>query len=127
MMSATLYNNNTDVYPETCDSEHIKLSICHYNNNICYYNICHYNIEGYYYISKYNIDSITNILTLFFVVSSSLLCSILFVSKYVYSSMVNQFIFYYNNNKERYDYDPYFFEYLDDLLQLESCELTDEF
>ena len=129
MMNATL--NNTDFYPETCGLEYMKLNISTYNigtNNIGTNNIGTYNIDtNNIGTNNIGIDNIIDILTVFIVFSSSLLCSTLFVSKYVYSSMSNQFIFYYNNNKEKYDYDPYFFEYLDELYELECCELTDEF
>ena len=67
-----------------------------------------------------------NVLVIFFVTSSSLLFSILIVSICVYQKMINQFVEKYNANKECYEYDTYFFEYLDEFNELATKELTDD-
>jgi hypothetical protein len=67
-----------------------------------------------------------NVLIIFFVVSTSLLFSILIVSICVYQKMVNQFVEKYNANKECYEYDTYFFEYLDEFNELDNIELVDD-
>jgi hypothetical protein len=110
MMNATL--NNTDFYPETCGLEYMKLNISTYN--ISTYNIGTYNIDtNNIGTNNIGIDNIIDILTVFIVFSSSLLCSTLFVSKYVYSSMSNQFIFYYEPEKL-----SFYFEFLLKILLL---------
>lgn len=68
-----------------------------------------------------------NVLVIFFVTSSSLLFSILIVSICVYQKMINQFVEKYNANKECYEYDTYFFEYLDEFNELTTRELTDDY
>ena len=68
-----------------------------------------------------------NVLIIFFVISTSLLFSILIVSICVYQKMVNQFVEKYNANKECYEYDTYFFEYLDEFNDLTSTELDDDY
>ena len=73
-----------------------------------------------------NFFNYKNIFILFFVSSSSILFSLLFVSN-LYKNMVNQFVEKYNNNKDLYEYDPYFFEYLDEYNDLESIELDKNF
>jgi hypothetical protein len=72
-------------------------------------------------------DNVANIALLFLIVVFSLGSSIVFVSNCVYSSMVNQFVANYNNNKEIYEYDPYLFEYLDEFNQLKSSVLSVDF
>ena len=67
-----------------------------------------------------------NILILLFVALSSLMCSTLVVSKF-HKNMVDNFIEKYNLNKQIYDYDVYFFEYLDEYYQLESNELDEQY
>ena len=68
-----------------------------------------------------------NVLIIFFVIFTSLLFSILIVSICVYQKMVNQFVEKYNANKECYEYDTYFFEYLDEFNDLTSTELDDDY
>ena len=68
-----------------------------------------------------------NVLIIFFVTSISLLFSILIVSICVYQKMVNQFVEKYNAHKEFYEYDTYFFEYLDEFNELTSRELDDDY
>jgi hypothetical protein len=60
------------------------------------------------------------------VTSTSLLFSILIVSICVYEKMVNQFVEKYNANKECYEYDTYFFEYLDEFNELNNIEFADD-
>jgi hypothetical protein len=74
-----------------------------------------------------NFNNIFNIAILFFIFVSGLFSSVAFVSRYVYSSMINQFVDKYNLNKELYDYDPYLFEYLDEFNALKSSVLGVDF
>ena len=74
-----------------------------------------------------NTNYIFNMLIVFFILCSSLSSSVVFVSHYVYSSMINQFVDKYNQNKELYDYDPYLFEYLDEFNALKSHVLGVDF
>ena len=67
-----------------------------------------------------------NVLIVFFVTSTSLLFSILIVSICVYQKMINEFVEKYNAHKECYDYDTYFFEYLDEFNELTNIEFDDE-
>ena len=67
-----------------------------------------------------------NVLIVFFVTSTSLLFSILIVSICVYEKMINQFVEKYNANKECYEYDTYFFEYLDEFNELNNIEFADD-
>ena len=68
-----------------------------------------------------------NALIIFFVTSTSLLFSILIVSICVYEKMINEFVEKYNANKECYEYDMYFFEYLDEFNDINSTELDDDY
>jgi len=54
----------------------------------------------------------------------SLICSTLFVSNCVYKKMVDEFVTIYNSNTTLYEYDPYFYKYLDDYDLLEKKELS---
>ena len=70
------------------------------------------------------VTNIVNLVFVFFIVCASITCSVVFVSNYVYSSMVNQFVTNYNANKIIYDYDPYLFEYLDEFNNMKTCVLS---
>lgn len=50
----------------------------------------------------------------------SLICSTLFVSNCVYKKMINGFVTIYNSNTTLYDYDPYFYKFLEDYDLLEK-------
>ena len=50
----------------------------------------------------------------------SLICSTLFVSNCVYKKMINGFVEIYNSNTTLYDYDPYFYKFLEDYDLLEK-------
>jgi hypothetical protein len=52
----------------------------------------------------------------------SLICSTLFVSNCVYKKMVDEFVTIYNSNNTLYQYDPYFYKFLDDYDLLEKQE-----
>jgi len=73
------------------------------------------------------LNNCINVLIVFFVTSTSLLFSILIVSICVYQKMINQFVEKYNANRECYEYDTYFFEYLDEFNELNSSELVDDY
>jgi len=73
------------------------------------------------------IDTCVDVLIVFFVTSTSLLFSILIVSICVYEKMINQFVEKYNANRECYDYDTYFFEYLDEFNELNNVKLDDTY
>ena len=68
-----------------------------------------------------------NVLIVFFVTSTSLLFSILIVSICVYEKMINEFAEKYNANKEYYEYDTYFFEYLDEFNELNNIKIVDDY
>jgi hypothetical protein len=71
------------------------------------------------------LNNCINVLIVFFVTSTSLLFSILIVSICVYEKMINQFVEKYNENRETYEYDTYFFEYLDEFNELTNVEFID--
>ena len=68
-----------------------------------------------------------NVLIVFFVTSTSLLFSVLIVSICVYEKMINEFAEKYNANKEYYEYDTYFFEYLDEFNELNNIKVVDDY
>ena len=71
------------------------------------------------------ISNCIDIVIVFFVTSTSLLFSILIVSICVYEKMINQFVEKYNAQRDHYDYDTYFFEYLDEFNELNNIKLDD--
>ena len=73
------------------------------------------------------LNTIIDLLFVFLITCSSFACSVVFVSNYVYSSMVNQFVTNYNTNKAIYEYDPYLFEYLDEFNNMKSSVLSVDF
>ena len=74
-----------------------------------------------------SINNIIDLMFVFFIVCSSFACSVVFVSNYVYSSMINQFVTCYNSNKLLYEYDPYLFEYLDEFNNMKTSVLSEDF
>jgi hypothetical protein len=124
----------------------IGISHCNCNNtsdlNISNTFVCDVDAMHYYAIVNYkeplnpftnsisNSNSISNIIDLvfvFFIVCSSFACSVVLVSNYVYSSMINQFVTCYNSNKLLYEYDPYLFEYLDEFNNMKTSVLSEDF
>jgi hypothetical protein len=98
--------------------------------------VCDVDAMPYYAIVNYKeplnpfTNSISNIIDLmfvFFIVCSSFACSVVLVSNYVYSSMINQFVTCYNSNKLLYEYDPYLFEYLDEFNNMKTSVLSEDF
>ena len=73
------------------------------------------------------ISNCIDIVIVFFVTSTSLLFSILIVSICVYEKMINQFVEKYNAQRDHYDYDTYFFEYLDEFNELNNIKLDDTY
>jgi len=57
----------------------------------------------------------------------SLICSTLFVSNCVYKKMVDEFVTIYNSNTTLYEYDSYFYKFLDDYDLLEKQELSADY
>lgn len=126
-------------YSNSCAYSNLSNSLNHFDkysvivcdyNNMDYYDTAYgfMNNEQIYIYAKIifnnvNFNNIFNMLILLFVFVSASLSSVAFVSRYVYSSMINQFVDKYNLNKELYDYDPYLFEYLDDFNALKSSVL----
>jgi len=90
--------------------------------------LCSLNDEKFIY-NNYNnyLNYCVDVLILFFVTSTSLLFSILIVSICVYEKMINQFVEKYNTNRECYEYDTYFFEYLDEFNELNNTKLVDDY
>jgi hypothetical protein len=74
-----------------------------------------------------SINNIIDLMFVFFIVCSSFACSVVLVSNYVYSSMINQFVTCYNSNKLLYEYDPYLFEYLDEFNNMKTSVLSEDF
>ena len=73
-------------------------------------------------------DSISNDLIEITLVAAvfmfSLVLSTLFVSNCVYKTMVNEFVEKYNSNTLLYEYDPYFYKFLDEYDLLETKDVT---
>jgi hypothetical protein len=134
-------------YSNSCGYSNLSNSLNHFDKYsviVCDYNSMDYydtaygfrygfmNNEQIYMYAKIifnivNFNNIFNMLILLFIFVSALFSSVAFVSRYVYSSMINQFVDKYNLNKELYDYDPYLFEYLDDFNVLKSSVLGVDF
>jgi hypothetical protein len=130
-------------YSNSCAYSNLSNSLNHFDkysvivcdyNSMDYYNTAYgfMNNEQIYIYAKIifnnvNFNNIFNIAILFFIFVSGLFSSVAFVSRYVYSSMINQFVDKYNLNKELYDYDPYLFEYLDEFNALKSSVLGVDF
>ncbi len=114
------YNNDT----EKCNSYEYMLTNFTKNS----YLLSNHNLNQKI-IDKFDYDNYltnsVNVLIVFFVTSTSLLFSILIVSICVYQKMINEFVEKYNANKECYDYDTYFFEYLDEFNELTNIEFKD--
>jgi hypothetical protein len=100
--------------------------------------VCDVDVDALHYYAIVNYkeplnpftNSISNIIDLmfvFFIVCSSFACSVVLVSNYVYSSMINQFVTCYNSNKLLYEYDPYLFEYLDEFNNMKTSVLSEDF
>jgi hypothetical protein len=108
-------------------------------NQTCDYYEYEYKYDYKYELSNYSalsdetfknsdyIDTCVDVLIVFFVTSTSLLFSILIVSICVYEKMINQFVEKYNAHRECYDYDTYFFEYLDEFNELNNVKLDDTY
>ena len=134
-------------YSNSCGYSNLSNSLNHFDKYsviVCDYNSMDYydTAYGFRYSFRYNgliysyakiifnivnFNNIFNMLILLFVFVSASLSSVAFVSRYVYSSMINQFVDKYNLNKELYDYDPYLFEYLDEFNALKSSVLGVDF
>jgi hypothetical protein len=126
-------------YSNSCGYSNLSNSLNHFDKYsviVCDYNSIDYYDTAYpaigfeyndliYMYAKFN--NIFNVLIICFIFVSSLLSSVTFVSHFVYSSMINQFVDKYNQNKELYDYDPYLFEYLDEFNALKSSVLGVDF
>lgn len=134
-----------------------KLGICYSNNSsisnrssdfvcdiVCDIDNIHYNENNYAVVSESSVyenfifyalnafnsnssNAIVDLVFVFLIACSSLACSVVFVSNYVYSSMVNQFVTNYNANKAMYEYDPYLFECLDEFNNMKSSVLSVDF
>ena len=118
------------------------IGISHCNNtsdlNISNTFVCDFDVDAmpYYAIVSYkeplnpftnNISNIIDLMFVFFIVCSSFACSVVLVSNYVYSNMINQFVTCYNSNKLLYEYDPYLFEYLDEFNNMKTSVLSEDF
>ena len=120
-------NRSSSLNDYVCDVDNVH----YYENN---YAIVNYkqrkNVYEKFLLNALNcnaINTIIDLLFVFFIMCSSFACSVVFVSNYVYSSMVNQFVTNYNVNKDMYEYDPYLFEYLDEFNNMKSCVLSVDF
>ena len=84
-----------------------------------YYDYCFDNISHSNDFISHSNDFI-DILIVMGVSVFSLICSTLFVSNCVYKKMINGFVEIYNSNTTLYDYDPYFYKFLEDYDLLEK-------
>ena len=84
-----------------------------------YYDYCFDNISHSQDFLSHSNDFI-DILIVMGVSVFSLICSTLFVSNCVYKKMINGFVEIYNSNTTLYDYDPYFYKFLEDYDLLEK-------
>jgi hypothetical protein len=104
--------------------------------------VCDVDVMHYYVIDNYkeplnpfinsnnkinNFNNIIDLAFVFFIVCSSFMCSVVLVSNYVYSNMINQFVTSYNSNKLLYEYDPYLLEYLDEFNNMKTSVLSIDF
>jgi len=99
--------------------------------------VCDVDVMHYYVIDNYkaplnpfinsNSNKIIDLAFVFFIMCSSFMCSVVLVSNYVYSSMINQFVTSYNSNKLLYEYDPYLLEYLDEFNNMKTSVLSIDF
>ena len=99
--------------------------------------VCDVDVMRYYAIDNYkqplnpfinsNSNNIIDLAFVFFIMCSSFMCSVVLVSNYVYSSMINQFVTSYNSNKLLYEYDPYLLEYLDEFNNMKTSVLSIDF
>jgi hypothetical protein len=94
-------------------------------------NSCSLLKHNYYEIIDERIDELTrdfyqDIAIVIGVFMFSLIFSTLFISNCVYKKMIDEFVEKYNNNKLLYDYDPYFYKFLDeyDLLEKKAMDST---
>jgi len=129
----------------------IGIGNSHCNNssdlNISSAPVCDVDVMHYYVIDNYkaplnpfinsnsnsnfnkinNFNNIIDLAFVFFIVCSSFMCSVVLVSNYVYSNMINQFVTSYNSNKLLYEYDPYLLEYLDEFNNMKTSVLSIDF
>ena len=129
--NSSISNRSSDfVCDIVCDIDNI-----HYNENnyavvsesSVYENMIFYALNAFNSNSINSSNAIVDLVFVFLIACSSLACSVVFVSNYVYSSMVNQFVTNYNANKAMYEYDPYLFEYLDEFNNMKSSVLSVDF
>ena len=120
-------NRSSSLNDYVCDVDNVH----YYENN---YAIVNYkqrkNVYEKFILNALNgsaINTIIDLLFVFFIMCSSFACSVVFVSNYVYSNMVNQFVTNYYANKAIYEYDPYLFEYLDEFNNIKNCVLSVDF
>lgn len=91
------------------------------NNDYCFDNVFFSNMSQSQDILSQDFIDIFIVLALSVF---SLICSTLFVSNCVYKKMVDEFVTIYNSNTTLYEYDPYFYKFLDDYDLLEKQELS---
>jgi hypothetical protein len=91
-------------------------------NNSCAFNVNDYFNEIVHL--DYGLDYISETITLFAILTVSFTFSILFVSNYVYKTMIDDFVEKYNSNKSLYEYDAYFYKLLDEYDSKEKNDLS---
>lgn len=98
------------------------------NNDYCFDNVFFINMSQSQSQDLLSQDIFSQDLIDIFIVLAlsvfSLICSTLFVSNCVYKKMVDEFVTIYNSNTTLYEYDPYFYKFLDDYDLLEKQELS---
>lgn len=128
MITYLLFNFMTDEFPDVC-IEYLNDTCISYG--LSNYSKCNDLSVGLTLLSDEKIlhnnylNNAIDVFIVFFVTSTSLLFSILIVSICVYEKMINQFVENYNAHREYYEYDTYFFEYLDEFNELNNVKLDD--
>ena len=117
---------NCDYYEYGVNSNSTMYMVSVKDYEFSYSNSNNFITSNYSNNSNSNSNNFIDVLIVFFVTSSSLLFSILIVSVCVYEKMINEFVEKYNAHKECYEYDTYFFEYLDEFNELNNIKLVDE-
>ena len=94
-----------------------------YNNN----NYTNYHFDLFYFINNFKKYDylIYHIFLYFSILSTSIFFSSLFVSRFVYKPLVDNFVKLYTDNPDLYSYDPFLLEYIDEYDLLEHINITD--
>lgn len=112
-----LFNNSIII---SCSNDLDLIDYCNLDFNFnpyFYYNTIFINFLYYLYY----------LFSLFCFLSISSLFIIIFISKFIYYPLKNDFNISYNENPYLYDYEPFLFEYIDEYNYLESYDISKNF